>query len=196
MGRGLRHESAPFQGWIGLKALFPGRCPGLSQGCPVGARGYGRSLCSLWYGDTCPNAARRNRWTNGPGIGRNVARRCGAPTRPALAATRPKEIAQGNALGTTPSNQPSPERAKRGPLPRLMFRIRDAVFSQSTPEFLPANIFRSKPAPSPSSSWRGGARIWAEDCGMQLRSFRAGLVWGRYSQGVAPGYRMAPRWGE
>ncbi len=31
---------------------------------------------------------------------------------------------------------------------------------------------------------------------MKARPFRAGLVWGRYSQGVALGYRMAPRWGE
>ncbi len=30
---------------------------------------------------------------------------------------------------------------------------------------------------------------------MKARPFRAGLVWGRYSQGVAPGYRRAPRWG-
>jgi hypothetical protein len=42
---------------------------------------------------------------------------------------------------------------------------------------------------------RRGARIWIEDCGMKARPFRAGLVWGRYSQGVAPGYRMAPRCG-
>ena len=30
------HEITPFQGWVGLGALFPGRCPGLSHGAPLG----------------------------------------------------------------------------------------------------------------------------------------------------------------
>jgi len=41
----------------------------------------------------------------------------GWPMGSVLAATRPKEIAQGNALGTKPPNQPSPERAKHKPIP-------------------------------------------------------------------------------
>ena len=117
-----------------------------------------------WCRGTLPNAARRwgvrqwgRRWpqhgktvgcANEAGVGRNTARRRGAPMGPALAATRPKEIAQGNALGTTPPNQSSPERAKRGPLPRLMFRIRDAVFPQPRPGFLSANIFRKQAGPA------------------------------------------------
>ncbi len=68
-----------------------------------------------------PQRGKAAECANGAGIGRNAARWRGAPIGPALAATRPKEIAQGNALGTKPPNQPSPERAKRDPLPRLMF---------------------------------------------------------------------------
>jgi len=42
LGGGLRYAITLFQGWIGLGALFPGRCPGLSHGAPLGrVRGWG-----------------------------------------------------------------------------------------------------------------------------------------------------------
>jgi len=133
LSKGLRYEITPFQGWIGLGALFPGRCPGLSQGAPLGRGGYGRSLCGPWRGGPCPNAVRRDRCINGPGVGRNTARRRDAPMESRLpqrgktvGCTNGSGVGRNAAKGDSPGQRPgnkasqtqfSPERAKHKPIP-------------------------------------------------------------------------------
>ena len=166
----------PFRAGLVWRALFPGRCPGLSQSAPLGRGGYAIIMRPLarrpvsergktgqvhqrdrrWpqRGKTvgCANGigvgrntARRRGCANGAGVGRNATRRRGAPMGSALAATRPKEIAQGNA----PTNG------------------------------------AATPAPT-------GRYVWGW---LVFRPFRAGRYCGAFSRGVAPGYRMTPRWG-
>ena len=88
LGGGLRYAITPFQGWIGLRALFPGRCPGLSHGAPLGRGG----MCDHYAAfGAAPRVRTRQDGTDGPtGPALAATWQDGgvAPTRPVLAATR------------------------------------------------------------------------------------------------------------
>ncbi len=78
-----------------------------------------------------------------------------------------------------------------------MFRIRDAVFPQSMPGFLSADIFRTQAGPASRFFVAAGCEDLGGGLRYEIAPFQGWFGLGaRYSQGVALGYRMAPRWGD